>query len=127
MEGNSKAVVRLFRFMRLFGINQFRIDSLNGDSIKAKVGWPDNESDDGQAVEWKINNNETIDKAIELGEFILDNKCISIDKITISESNLQNKINWNSNEFKTAINELLSIKVNMIDNGKKTDSFFLHF
>ena len=37
------------------------------------------------------------------------------------------EINWENERIKKSIETLLSIKVSMIDDGKETDSFFLHF
>lgn len=41
MKNTSSAIVTLFRFMRLFKIDRFKIISANEATIKAEIGWPD--------------------------------------------------------------------------------------
>ena len=133
MEPKSINVQRLHRFMNTFGINRFRIYSEDANIIKAQVGWPDDGSDDYdeneevQDILWHVQDEEAMEDALQLAEFIKDNGLISIDKIKIDYELLQSKINWESKKFDAALNTLLSIKVSMLDNGEETDSFFIHF
>ena len=132
MEENSEDIVNLFRFMRLFRINRFKIILRNEEIIRAQVGWPDDgsinndEVTEVQDIEWKIVRENSMGRALDLGEFILDNNLIAIDKVIIGQKELQDKIGWNADEFSSALDMLLSIKVYMLDGEEKTDSFFLH-
>jgi len=124
---------RLFKFMSLFGINRFKILTLDSKTIKAQVGWPDDgtenydENEEVQDILWHIQDDESIEDALTLGKFLLDNKLIANDKIVVDYEILQSKINWDSRKFDTALQTLLSIKVSMLDDDKETDSFFIHF
>ena len=129
---DSKDVVALFRFMRLFEISLFSILAITDRQIKAAVAWEDDcrnglpEYSDLQEIVLQRPLSDNIDMALNLGEYIYDNGWISIDKITISLTMLQRKINWTDNQFQEAIETLLSFKVSMVDNGKEGDSFYLH-
>ena len=119
--------------MRLFGISLFSILSATERQINAVVAWADDcrkglpEYDDMQEILWHISNPKNLNDALRLGEFIYDKGWVSSDKITISIAKLQDEINWEINRFRKSIETLLSIKVSMIDEGKETDTFFLHF
>lgn len=133
MESGNLHVDRLQRFMNIFGINRFKIISADSKTIRAQIGWPDDGSDDYDEAEkvqnilWHIQDDESIEDALILGEFIRNNNLISIDKIIVDYELLQSKINWESKKFDKALNILLAIKVSMIDDGEETDIFFIHF
>lgn len=133
MKLSSIHAIRLHRFMNLFGINRFKIFLANSKIIRAQVGWPDDGSDEYEEAEevqdivWHIQDCESMDDALTLGEFIRDNKLISIDKVIVDYEILQSKINWESKKFDAALNTLISIRVSRLDNGEETDSFFIHF
>ncbi len=129
----SQNTIRLFRFMRLFGISLFSILSLSKDKISAIIAWPDSckngfpDPDESQEILWHIYQNEDIDDALLMGEYAYDNSLISSDKFIISKSRLQDTIGWDSVRFERAVNTLLSIRVKMIDDGEETDEFLIHF
>lgn len=119
--------------MNIFGINRFRVYSADSKTIRAQVGWPDDGSDDYDETEevqdilWHIQDDESMEDALALGEFIREKNLISIDKISVDYELLQSKVNWESKKFDAALNTLLSIRVSMLDDGEETDSFFVHF
>lgn len=49
------------------------------------------------------------------------------DKIMIEMSELGDRIGWEKSRYDADMNTLLEIKVDMIDDGKRTDFFFVHF
>ncbi len=129
---HSADIINFFRFMRLFGISLFSILSATERQIGAIIAWADDcqkglpEYDDTQEVLWHIPAPNNIDDALRLGELMYDKGWILSDKITVSMTELQNEINWEMERFKKSVETLLSIKVSMIDDGKETDTFFLH-
>ena len=123
----------LFRFMYLFKIDRFKILEVTNKKINVQVGWPDDgslyyeEDEEVQEIEWDVQEFSNIEDALLLAEFIYDNNLIDIDKIIISPEELLKKIQWNEKRFELALGTLLNIKVDMIDDGKKSDYFFIHF
>ncbi len=126
MEKSNMHIDRLSRFMSLFGISRFKIVSCDEKIIKAQVEWLEDE-EEVQDILWHVQDNGSMEDALMLGNFIFDNKLISNDKIIVDYEILQSKINWDSKRFDRALNTLLSIKVSMLEEGKETDSFFIHF
>jgi uncharacterized protein Smg (DUF494 family) len=62
--------------------------------------------------------------------YLINNKLHINDKITILLDDLINKIvnlSYNKNDVKNAIDEMLDIKIFMVDDGEKNDYFFIHF
>lgn len=123
----------LFRFMYLFKIDRFKILEVTNKKINVQIGWPDDgslyyeEDEEVQEIEWDVQEFSNIEDALLLAEFIYDNNLIDIDKIIISPEELLKKIQWNEKRFELALGTLLNIKVDMIDDGKKSDYFFIHF
>ena len=55
---------------------------------------------------------------------------INGDKIIVTEEDIKkilHKKKWSEETISNSINFLLNVRVNMIDNGEVTDSFFVHF
>ncbi|MGB7304139.1 MAG: hypothetical protein WBD13_07665 [Burkholderiaceae bacterium] len=131
--GGSHAVGQLFRFMWLFEINRFTVFSASEKTIRAKIGWPDDGRDDYaeeeevQEIEWRVQNIDHFDLAMELADFLADNDLMATDKITVGHAELLEKTGWDAQKLDSAVSALLSIRVDMIDDGEKTDFFFIHF
>lgn len=129
----NRSISYLFRFMLIFEINRFHVLSETEQTITAKVGWPDDgtpdydEDEETQYIEWDIQHFDNIEDAIWLSEYLCEHELIYSDKILISTEDLCKHISWNSKKVQEAIDTLLQIKVDMIDDGKKSDFFFLHF
>ncbi|MGV7221606.1 MAG: hypothetical protein ACQ9MH_08785 [Nitrospinales bacterium] len=130
---NIKYIGYLFRFMQLFEINRFQLFEFCKHTIKARVGWGDDGSayydkeEEVQDIEWDIQVFDNIEDTLLLAEFIIDNNLISIDKIIISEVELYKRINWGKEKFDSSLKSLLNFRVDMVDEGKRTDYFFIHF
>lgn len=133
MKSTARIISNLFRFMLIFEINRFWILRVSETSIKARVGWADDgapdydEDEEVQDVEWDIQHFDNIEDALELSEYLIDNKLMRSDKVTIDREELFNRMSWDKDKYDAAINTLLSIKVDMLDEGRKTDYFFVHF
>lgn len=135
LRGNSRMhfVGLLFRFMLIFGINRFEVLSVSQRVIRAKVGWPDEGQTDYapeeeiQEIEWAIQPLGDIDLAIDLAEWIVDRELIRGDKIVLNKADLAKRLGWNGEEYERALSALLEIRVDMVDEGRRTDYFFVHF
>lgn len=128
-----KDTSRLFRFMLQFGIDRFKILMVTENSIRAIVGWPDSgqldydPDDEIQEIVWDVQNLKFIDDALAILELAFSKGFFDSDKLCISENDLWKLTGWEKNRFYKGLQDLLKIKVDIIDNGKKTDYFFVHF
>lgn len=132
-KSTTRMISYVFRFMLIFEINRFWVFSASETSVKARVGWADDgvpdydEDEEVQDIEWDVQCFDNFEDALELSEYLIDNKLIRVDKITIDREELCNRISWGKDRYDAAINTLLRIKIDMLDNGRKTDYFFIHF
>lgn len=133
MRSGARMVSNLFRFMMIFEINRFWIFRVTESSIKARVGWADDgvpdydEDEEVQDIEWDLQYYNNFDDALEIAEYLIDNKLMRNDKVVIDREELFSRISWEKERYDAAIDTLLSIKVYMLDGGRKTDHFFVHF
>jgi len=130
----TKHVSRLFRFLIQFGINRFELLDSSEKNINAIIGWPEeegqfeyNSDEETQEISWEVQYLEFIDDALTILEFAFSKGLFDSDKILISEEELRVKMNWDKIRFSNALNNLLQIKIDMIDEGEKTDFFYVHF
>ncbi|MFT5319625.1 MAG: hypothetical protein ACI8RA_002906 [Chlamydiales bacterium] len=128
-----KYVSNLFRFMLIFEINRFTLLNTSESIIMARIGWgndgsPDyDEEDEVQDIEWDIQSSVFIEDALKMAEFLINNQLIHSDKIMIDKRELSKRIGWANKRFEEALKTLLDIRVDMVDEGKRTDYFFVHF
>ncbi len=129
--GNQE-VVKFFRYMRLFGICLFGVLSQTEIEIRAIVAWKEDcsngipEHDDTQEVVWTSRSVENLDDALVLGEMFLENGQIINDKIvTTSGRNIFSQ-DWSEKRYQDALKTLLSIRVDIVDDGELSDAFLLH-
>ena len=127
----SHFIGKLFSFMLLFGISHFEIAEVRGEVIRARVMWSEDEIIWGevepQEVEWDVPDDKYLDDAIKIVEFLIDNKLMDGDKITVDPDNLCLLMDWKKSKFDAALNSLLSMRVEMVDDGVRTDFYFVHF
>lgn len=129
----TRFVTYLFRFMQIFKIDRFQIFSVTNTSVHALVGWPDDgrvdydENEEVQEVAWDVQEFENYEDTFLLAEYLLENDLMDNDRIMIEMSELGDRIGWEKSRYDAAMNTLLEIKVDMIDDGKRTDFFFVHF
>ena len=127
MENNSIKIF-LTSFISLFcaNVKEYRII---GRKALGVISWQDEE--DEQSFSWLIDFDEySLLKMKLLCEFLIQHKLIQGDKIIVSPSELKNLLHnngWNGSEAEKTINNLCLVKIKMIDDGEKTDSFFVHF
>jgi len=132
-KSSSKSVGHLFRFMYIFGIDRFWIFQVTENRIKARIGWPNDgredydEDEEIQDIKWDIQTFDNIEDALEIVDFIIDNELINIDKVILSPEDLGMEIGWEKEKFDLGLKTLLDFRVDMLDDGKKSDFFFIHF
>ena len=128
-----KNVSRLFRFMFQFGIDRFQVLTITDNSIRAIVGWPDegqlyyDPEEEVQEIVWDIQDLNHIDDALTILELAFSKGFFDADRLSLSEDSLWQLTAWDRARFNNSLQDLLKIKVDMVDDGKKTDYFFVHF
>ncbi len=128
----SSQVVALFRFIRLFGVSMISILRVGEKHVEALVAWDDGchngvpNQDDVQKVRWAFATTPYLNDALAVGEFAYDMEWIASDNIELDEVELQRALGWDKNRIENAIKTLFKLRVQMIDDGVETDSFFLH-
>jgi len=130
MKENSNKLRKdfLISFFKLFDATIKNIN-INSETITGILSWKN--EDDTQEISWHLpNENVDFDDTIELIDYVLANKLIDGDKITVSEKDLIQKLNlagWDSQKAIRSIDNLCGISIKMVDNGEETDSFSVHF
>ena len=101
--------------------------------VSGRVVYDENDPDEFQDFCWHIKENETPNADIYyLAKLINEEKLLSIDKITVKREELGKLYNTKfgrtltKSEFETILEELERIEVNMVDDGKETDIYFIH-
>jgi|SRR5579871_256799 len=118
----------LSSFFKIFSaiINEYRIEN---KKIFGNIRW--NDENETQNFSWNIQFEESaLKKLTQLCEYLRNHDLVIGDRITITESKLQMRLfdlGWDKDEAQRNIDRLCSVEVKMIDEGKETDSFFIHF
>jgi hypothetical protein len=133
----TRAVSDLFRFLLVFGIDRFTLHREARSRISATIGWPlDNklegdEDDETQEIEWDVQTFDNMDDVLAIVEYVRDNNLIKNDRFLIDQGDLLRIICdhyfWDRERFEQALRSLLKFRVDMLDDGEKSDHFFLHF
>lgn len=133
MQPKTRSISYLFRFMLIFEINRFEIFDASDTTIRGRVGWADDGSldydrdEEIQDIEWEVQDHENFEDALRIAEQLIDERLMINDKISIGSEYLSKQMGWDKNRYDAAINTLLDVKVDMLDEGKKSDFFFVHF
>ncbi|WP_444885136.1 hypothetical protein [Microbulbifer sp. PSTR4-B] len=119
--------------MLQFEIDRFQILEVTENKIRAIVGWPSegqldyDPNEEIQEIVWNIQRLENIDDALEILEMASSEGFFDSDKLILSIDELWHLTSWERERFDNAIQDLLEIRVDMVDDGRKTDYFFVHF
>ena len=129
---NNDKINKRIEFLKVFFsiFNAYMVNiKPTKEGIHAFVEWKD--EDELQEIYWDCKiSDEYLMGLTKLIEYIINNKLIYIDKIQIQKHQLSNQLSslgWTIEKTEDVIETLLSLKVDMIDCGQKTDSFFIHF
>lgn len=120
----------LIAFLLMFDRAAVTIDGEDAEAIEATVRWED---DDEQSVRWhrSVTDLPTAD-CMALAEFIGAERLLDVDELTLSRLELCGRFlrargeGWDERRFDIALDDLLAIRVAMIDDGVESDAFFMH-
>ena len=134
MQTPARALGNLFSFMLVFGIRAFEIIESRPELVRARVWLPDQAApewdspeDEWQTIEWDVAEGDAVNDAIELACALRDRGLVKGDRILVPADDLAERIGWDEARCEAAVSALLDIRVEMIDDGERTDFFFLHF
>ncbi|PQJ16570.1 hypothetical protein [Aureicoccus marinus] len=115
-------------FFKIFDA-RLDITGIVKDTVYGTLKWED--EDDEQDIKWtKSFKDSDIELLTKLCDFLLQNKLTRGDKIDVTEDLLFEKLlanDWTIEKAKKAIESLMDLEVRMLDDGKETDSFYIHF
>jgi hypothetical protein len=117
----------LCSFFQVFGAY---IEEINivGSKVTGLVKYDDNSGE--QYFLWNMPDIHLVEKGTEVLDCLFTGKLISGDKLTVSRIDLINNLidhGWNESEVTETIDFLFRIRINMTDDGKETDCFFIHW
>jgi hypothetical protein len=131
-DATRSAIVESFRFMRLFNISFFSVLKAEEGIVRALVAWPDDCKDGfpsiktAQEIEWRSTKSEDRDDALTAAEWAYDNGWIRSDKLHLDKARLQRALGWDSQRLSRAVEILLKLRAERIDDGTGGDAFLLH-
>ncbi len=121
----------LNKYLKLF--NAFTIESnYQNGVVSGKIRWYDDDDDDEpQEFVWTNDlDNSTLLKLIQIVNYLRDNNLVNGDKFILTEEELIKKMSkdgFKKTDIRSNIDRLLDVEIKYIDNGKTTDSLYLHF
>ena len=123
----------LKEFLGALGAINIKYSKETNDYIIGTVIYDKNDSEEIQEFCWNIREDKTPTVGVlNLAKLINEEKLLDIDKISIPRDELLEKYNnkykvsLSQDSFNKILEELESIKVVMLDNGKETDIYFIH-
>lgn len=122
----DKRQLFLEHFLGLYEVDKVEITNADSDKIFGNAIYLDD--DDKQEFCWHVSEqNVPMDDLIQLIEVIKDNKFHRTDKIIVDADKIFEKSGWaDRTKFNMTYDILFDIEVKMIDDGKETDSYFIH-
>lgn len=124
----------IIEFLSTLGVQKIDWNQESESHFSGRAFFDTNDFDDFQDFKWEFQKDiEPKYELINLLKLIKKKKLIDIDKITISIDKLRKLFNTtyemklSSKEFDLIIEELIRIKIPMVDSAETTDSFCIHF
>jgi hypothetical protein len=115
----------LEKYLGLFGVSRLDFKIIAHDKICGRAFYLDNEYQD---FCWIMDDEKVPkDNVLELIRLLQESNLVNIDKLIVTPEFLyaQTKQN-NYKDFMATFDELMSIRVQMIDDEKETDMFLIH-
>jgi len=124
--GKSKRLIFLESYLKLFGVEKIELIKETLDFVTGIAIYDVTDSEERQEFIWYISEIDTPSSQLNnLIEKIHMNKLHLGDKFSnmIEQTDFPE---FNRETKEKLLNELFDIEIRMIDNGKETDSFFVH-
>lgn len=125
------------KIMGLFGVDRVHITRCSDRSIWAIVGWPDegqphySAEEEVQEVVWDFRSGSVPADASLVLDLIARDALLRGDRIKIARVDMTRRLmdaySWSADRAGKALDALLEVRIDMIDEEEVTDAFFLHF
>ena len=118
----------LEEFLKFYKVCKVEYNFINDYKISGIAIYDLNDLDERQEFCWHMDEENVPRKEVfEIINIINENGWCDVDKITISENELFDKLGWpNRTLFDRHFEKLFEVEIKMVDNGEETDSFFVH-
>ena len=126
MNSSLPIVPFLNSFFNIYHAYVIEVGALNG-RVQGKIMYIDEET---QEFVWYYSSFNEIPRAIQLLDILKKNEWLHNDKVIISKQDVVKYLKymgWENVDINTTFLFLFSLKIKMVDDGKETDSFFIHF
>ena len=126
MNSSLPIVPFLNSFFNIYHAYVIEVGALNG-RVQGKIMYIDEET---QEFVWYYSSFNEIPRAIQLLDILKKNEWLHNDKVIISKQDVVNYLKymgWENVDINTTFLFLFSLKIKMVDDGKESDSFFIHF
>ena len=126
MNSSLPIVPFLNSFFNIYHAYVIEVGALNG-RVQGTIMYIDEET---QEFVWYYSSFNEIPRAIQLLDILKKNEWLHNDKVIISKQDVVNYLKymgWENVDINTTFLFLFSLKIKMVDDGKETDSFFIHF
>ncbi|MEO1486773.1 MAG: hypothetical protein AAFU57_13570 [Bacteroidota bacterium] len=123
----SKRLDFLKSYLKLFGVEKIKVINETPDLIRGIAIYDENDPDELQEFVWHKPAKEVPSAEINiLVEKITNEKWHEGDKILTKIQNMNFK-EFDSTKRDELLDELFDVEIRMVDDGKETDSFWVHF
>jgi hypothetical protein len=115
-------------FLKLLGAESIKWDRFEIDKVFGTVLYDKNDPSEQQDFCWHMIEENTPSKnVVNLIHVIRDNDFIDIDRLRVPLTEIFKKTGDNNyKDFMLTFEELMNVRVFMIDEGIETDSYFIH-
>ncbi len=118
-------------YLAMFGNPTVRMTKETFDVVEAHVSWPDD--DEPQDIRWQATDTRLPDpKCLEIASYIASKDLVDIKDLTVPREKLydllvrERGLSWSYDTFQSVLDELVTIKIPTVYNGRETDAFFIH-
>jgi hypothetical protein len=122
-------------FLGALGAERVAFTKVQPDIIEGAVFYPDHRSDaeEKQDFRWHVAEEQapTVE-LLQLASLLRNRKLIHSDRVIVPESTLASQYRYyydvviSDEAFRNVFRRLLDVEITMLDDGKETDSFFIH-
>ena len=124
----NKRQLFLMEYLSLLGAEQIKWTGIEKEKVWGTVIYDSNDPEERQDFAWAVKEEDVPDKGVmELMRVIKENKFMDIDKLDVTDAELF-RISGSEDykSFAKNLDDLLEVKVPMMDEGEETDCYFIH-
>jgi hypothetical protein len=123
----------LIHFLGPLGTQRVAFSDIQPDKISGTVVYDSNNPEERQDFCWYASESDVpSDRVCRLAELLHEQGLVDIDRLTVTRDDLSQLYNQNesvslsSEEFNKILDQLKEVRVRRGDDGKETDTYFIH-